>query len=135
MGANLARHLNEEGWKAAIYDRSPESVKELAKEGPNGAFSLAELIDKLPQQKIIWLMLPAGKAVDETLFGPDGVAKKMKRGDIIIDGGNSYFKDTIRRAQKLAKQGIHLLDCGTSGGQSGARNGACLMIGGGKKKF
>ena len=135
MGANLARHLNEEGWKAAIYDRSPESVKELAKEGPNGAFSLAELIDKLPQQKIIWLMLPAGKAVDETLFGPNGIAKKMKRGDIIIDGGNSYFKDTIRRAQKLAKQGIHLLDCGTSGGPSGARDGACLMIGGEKKIF
>lgn len=135
MGANLARHLNEEGWKVAGYDRSPEIVRELEKEGVTAAFTLSELAGNLSRQKIIWLMLPAGRAVDEALFGPGGLVKKLKRGDIIIDGGNSYFKDTIRRFKKLAKFGLHFLDCGTSGGPAGAKSDACLMIGGERKIF
>lgn len=135
MGANLARHFNEEKWKVVGYNRSPASTRELEKEGIIAAFNLSELTDKLPGQKIIWLMLPAGKVVDEVLFGSDGLVKKLRRGDIIIDGGNSYFKDTIRRSKKLIKLGLHFLDCGTSGGPAGARTGACLMIGGEKKIF
>ena len=130
MGANLTRRLMEKGWNVVGYNRSPEKTHALEKEGMTPAFSIRELVEKLPAQKIIWLMLPAGKTVDDMLFDEEGVVTFLKRGGIIIDGGNSFYKDTLRRSQKVTAKGIHYLDVGTSGGPAGARHGACLMIGG-----
>lgn len=136
MGANMARRMMEKGWRIVGYNRSPESVKELSREGMVPAESVADAIKKLDtRRKIVWLMVPAGKPVDDVLFGKDGLGHVLKRGDIIIDGGNSYYKDTILREKKLRRKGIAFLDCGTSGGPGGARNGACLMIGGDQKNF
>lgn len=135
MGGNLARRLLKHGWEVVAYNHSPTSVQTLEKEGAIGAYTLTEMVKKLPKRKIVWVMVPAGKPVDEVIFGKDGLVHQLKRGDIIIDGGNSYFKDTIARAKKIAKYGIHFFDVGTSGGPGGALNGACLMIGGDKKMF
>jgi 6-phosphogluconate dehydrogenase len=135
MGKSMVRRLMEKGWTVAGFDRSPETVHELEKEGMRPAYSLKELTTQLTGTKIIWIMVPAGKPVDDTIFGPEGLIKNLNKGDTIIDGGNSYFEDTVKRAKKIAKTGIHFLDCGTSGGPGGARNGACLMIGGKKADF
>lgn len=137
MGGNIARHLIGFGWDIVGYNRSPNIVKEIEREGMRGAYSLEELVEKLPSKKpkIIWLMVPAGKPVDEVLFGKLGLVKYLRKDDIIIDGGNSFYKNTVERQQKLKKYGIHYLDCGVSGGPSGARSGACLMIGGDPKIF
>jgi 6-phosphogluconate dehydrogenase len=135
MGANVGRRLVAHGWTVSAYNRTSSVTTELAKEGLTPTFSLAEMTTKLPPRKIIWLMVPAGKPVDDMLFGADGLVHHLKRGDIIIDGGNSFYKDTILRAKRLAKKGIHLFDVGTSGGPRGALHGACLMIGGNAKVF
>ncbi|MDP2654109.1 MAG: decarboxylating 6-phosphogluconate dehydrogenase [Candidatus Omnitrophota bacterium] len=135
MGAGMARRMLDQGWRVVGYNRSPDATRELAKDGLIPAFSLKEMIDNLPGKKIVWLMVPAGKSVDEIISGKDGLVQYLKPGDLIIDGGNSYYKDTVARAKKLAKLGIGFLDCGTSGGPSGARTGACLMIGGKVKDF
>lgn len=135
MGANMARRLMDKGWRVVGYNKTPEPTQELAKEGMGPAYSLKEAVEKLGPQKIVWLMVPAGKPVDEVLFAKGGLVSLLKKGDIVIDGGNSYYKDTVSRAKKLAKHGIRFLDCGTSGGPAGARNGACLMIGGKRKDF
>lgn len=135
MGGNLARRLLKHKWEVVAYNHSPNSVQALEKEGAIPAYTLTEMVQKLPKRKIVWVMVPSGKPVDEIIFGKDGLVHQLKRGDIIIDGGNSYFKDTIARAKKIAKYGIHFFDVGTSGGPGGALNGACLMIGGDKKIF
>ncbi len=135
MGGNLARRLMEKGWQGVGYNRSAEKTNELASEGMIPAFSLKELVEKLPKDKIIWLMLPAGETVDHALFDKEGLVTLTKRGGIIIDGGNSYYKDTVLRYKKVVKKGIHYMDVGTSGGPGGARNGACLMVGGEKIIF
>jgi len=135
MGANMARRMMEKGWRVTGYNRSPGIVHELSREGLIPALSLNEVVEKLPSPRIIWLMVPAGKTVDEVLFGPTGLVRLLKRGDIIIDGGNSYFKDTVARSKKLRRHGIRFMDCGTSGGPRGARTGACLMIGGKQEDF
>jgi len=135
MGANMAQNMISRGWKVVGYNRTKEKTEELSKEGIIPAYNINEMLHKLPKQKIIWLMVPAGKAVDEVLFGKNGIAKKLKKGDVIIDGGNSFYKNTIKRAKKLEKLGISFLDVGTSGGPEGALRGACLMIGGKKKDF
>jgi len=136
MGANMCRRLMDKGWRVVGYNRSPEAVQLLKKEGLVPVFTIPELVKNLSaKQKVIWLMVPAGKPVDEVLFGKEGLVKYLKAGDLIIDGGNSYYKDAVIRAKKLAKYGIRFLDCGTSGGPGGARNGACLMIGGKRKDF
>lgn len=134
MGGNLARHLAEQGWKVVGYNRSEEVTKKLAEEGIVPVFSFPELVQKLSTPRVIWLMLTAGEAVDHVLFDKkDGLINILKKGDIIIDGGNSFYKDAIKRSLKLKKKGIHFIDVGTSGGPAGARNGACLMIGGEEK--
>ncbi len=135
MGMNMARHLLEQGWKVIGFDRSPETTRTLAGEGIIPAYSLKELAEKFSGTKVVWVMVPAGKPVDDVIFGKEGLVHYLKKDDFIIDGGNSFYQDTVKRAQKLSKTGIRFLDCGTSGGPAGARQGACLMIGGEKADF
>lgn len=135
MGANMARRMMDQGWRVVGHNRSPEVTAAMVKEGLVPATSVREVVELLPKRKIVWLMVSAGAAVDEFLFGKEGLVKHLKPGDIVIDGGNSFYKDTITRAKKLKKYGIGFLDCGTSGGPEGARRGACLMIGGERKVF
>jgi glucose-6-phosphate 1-dehydrogenase len=135
MGAGLARQWHEKGWRVVVYNRHPEKVKELEAEGIEGARTLDELIATLPTPRVVWLMVTAGKPVDDFLFSKDGLVSKLKKGDIVIDGGNSFFEDSMRRAKLLAKRGIKFLDAGTSGGPSGARHGACIMVGGDKVSY
>jgi len=133
MGGGIARQLMEKGWDVVGYNRTAEVTKGMEMEGLTGAYSHQELIKKLPKPRVVWLMIPAGKPVDDTLFGKDGLVKLMDKGDIIVDGGNSYFKNTVKRAKKVTSKGIHYVDAGVSGGPKGARYGACIMVGGEKK--
>jgi 6-phosphogluconate dehydrogenase len=126
MGANLVRRLMRDGHRCVVYDVNPEVVKQLEEEGATGATSLQELVDKLEQPRAVWLMLPAA-IVDSTL---DELTSLLEPGDAVIDGGNSYYRDDITRAERLAAQDIHYVDCGTSGGVWGLERGYCLMIGG-----
>jgi 6-phosphogluconate dehydrogenase len=126
MGSNMVRRLMKAGHECVVYDRSPESVAQLGKDGAAGASSLDEFIGKLKAPRAIWLMVPAA-VVDQTL---QDLASRLQKGDIIIDGGNSYYIDDIRRAKELQPRGIHYADVGTSGGVWGLERGYCLMIGG-----
>ncbi len=135
MGANVARQLHEKGWRVIASNRSPEPVKMIQKEGIEGVFTLAEMAEKLPHPRIVWLMITAGKANDDLLFGKDGVAQHLKKGDIVIDAANAFYEDSVRRAKLLKKRGIRFVDVGFSGGPGGARNGGSLMIGGDKKTY
>jgi 6-phosphogluconate dehydrogenase len=126
MGANMVRRLLKAGHQCVVFDRSPQSVAELVKEGAVGAASLDELVQKLKPPRPVWLMIPAG-FVDGTLKDLTG---KLAKGDIVIDGGNSYYIDDIRRAGELAEKGLHYVDVGTSGGVWGLERGYCQMIGG-----
>jgi len=135
MGANMCRHLLERGWKVVGYNRSEEETKKLSKFGLIPAYSLKDLVNNLSKSKIVWLMIPSGKAIDEIIFGKDGLVKLLAKGDTIIDGGNSFYEDSARRVKKLKKFGINFVDVGFSGGPGGARDGASLMVGGEKKIF
>ena len=135
MGAGLARQWHDRGWRVVAYNRHPERTKELEEDGLTGASTLDELVARLPAPRAVWIMVTAGKPVDELLFGKDGLASKLKRGDLVIDGGNSFFEDSRRRAKLLARKGIKFLDAGVSGGPAGARNGACMMIGGDQASY
>lgn len=136
MGKGLARRLKEKGWRVVGLDHSPEATQTLADEKTiEPADSAATLASKLSAPRTVWLMVPSGKPVEETLFGKGGLAEVLSPGDIIIDGGNSLYKNSIERAQKLKEKGIHFVDAGVSGGPGGARNGACLMVGGEKEIF
>ena len=126
MGANMVRRLQKAGHKCVVYDRSPETVKELAGEGATGASSIEDFIGKLQKPRAIWLMVPAA-VVDATIAS---LLPKLEKDDILIDGGNSYYIDDIRRAKELAPRGIHYVDVGTSGGVWGLERGYCQMIGG-----
>jgi len=126
MGANMVRRLQKGGHQCVVYDRSADSVKQLSGEGATGAASLNEFVAKLQRPRAIWLMVPAA-SVDATL---DEISPLLTKGDVVVDGGNSYYVDDIRRSKTLAKEGIHYLDCGTSGGVFGLERGYCLMIGG-----
>jgi 6-phosphogluconate dehydrogenase len=126
MGANLVRRLMRDGHECVVYNRSPDPVRRLESEGAIGAGSLKELVAKLSPPRAAWVMIPAaltGQIVDE-------LAGLMDEGDIIIDGGNSYYRDDIARAQQLKPGGIHYVDIGTSGGVFGLERGFCLMVGG-----
>jgi 6-phosphogluconate dehydrogenase len=126
MGANMVRRLIRGGHECVISDMSPKAVQELVAEHAVGASDLRDLIRKLEKPRAIWLMVPAA-AVDETIFNLLG---HLEAGDIVIDGGNSYYVDDIRRAKELAAKGIHYVDVGTSGGVWGLERGYCMMIGG-----
>lgn len=130
MGFNMAHRLLNNHHEVVAWNKSSESIKEIEKLGAIGANSLQDLVNKLPGRKVVWLMVPAGKPVDETL---DILLTLLGKNDIIIDGGNSYWRETQLRAEKSAKKEIHFLDCGTSGGVWGLQNGYCLMYGGVKE--
>jgi 6-phosphogluconate dehydrogenase len=129
MGANMVRRLQKNGHTCVVYDRSADSVKQLSGEGATGAISLDDFVKKLQKPRAIWLMVPAA-VVDATLHE---LTSKLDVGDIVIDGGNSYYIDDIRRAKELSGQGIHYCDVGTSGGVWGLERGYCQMIGGEKE--
>jgi 6-phosphogluconate dehydrogenase len=135
MGSGIAQHLLEDGFTVYGYNRTEAVTLDHVQYGLKPTKSLQELVESLPTPRVIWLMLTAGKPTDDTIFGENGLVKYLQPGDILIDGGNSFYEDTIKRASKLAKLGIKLIDVGTSGGPSGARNGACLMVGGTKAEY
>jgi 6-phosphogluconate dehydrogenase len=126
MGANLVRRLMRDGHRCVAYDRNPDAVKALEAEGAAGAESLADFAAKLDKPRNIWIMVPAG-VVESTLHD---LRPLLDADDIVIDGGNSYYRDDIARARDLKRDGIHFVDCGTSGGVWGLDRGYCLMIGG-----
>jgi 6-phosphogluconate dehydrogenase len=126
MGANMVRRLIKKGHNCVVFDRSPKAVDDLVKEKATGAASLAELVEKLAKPRAIWLMVPAA-VVDDTIAD---LLPHLEAGDILIDGGNSYYVDDIRRAKDLTHRKIHYVDVGTSGGVWGLERGYCMMIGG-----
>jgi 6-phosphogluconate dehydrogenase len=127
MGANIARRLLRAGHRCVVYDVEAEAVATLAAEGAEGANDLEELAAKLKPPRAVWLMVPAGEITESTV---QAVAGLLAPGDAIVDGGNSYYRDDLRRHGDLAERGIELIDCGTSGGVFGLDRGYCLMIGG-----
>jgi len=127
MGLNMARRLLRGGHQVVGYNRSPEKTKEIVEEGAKGSFSLQELVDTLTAPRVVWLMVPAGKPVDDNL---EQLRELLEVGDIVIDGGNTYYKDDLRRAEMLAEKGIKFMDVGVSGGIWGLKEGYCLMAGG-----
>jgi 6-phosphogluconate dehydrogenase len=127
MGANMVRRLLRGGHECVVYDRDPAPVAELVKEGAAGSASLDELVQKLGGPRTVWLMLPAGDVTERTVAA---LAERLAPGDALIDGGNSYFKDDVRRSRDLAGRNLRYLDVGTSGGIWGLERGYCLMIGG-----
>jgi len=129
MGANMVRRLMKAGHQCVVFDRSPDAVKELVKEKAVGATSLADLVKKLQKPRAVWLMVPAA-VVDKSIAD---LLPLLEPGDVLIDGGNSYYVDDIRRARELAPKKIHYVDVGTSGGVWGLERGYCMMIGGEKE--
>lgn len=141
MGKNIVLHLLEEGIQVVAWNRSPEPRKELEKEAKqlkSGYRNLkivettSELVKNLEKQRVIWLMVTAGKAVDLVI---GDLENKLDVGDLIVDGGNSFYLETLKRGKRLSKLGIHFMDVGTSGGVESARSGACLMVGGTKDDY
>ncbi len=142
MGKGLAEQLLEKNWEVFGMNRSQEVVQELSTRGLKPVQSLDDIIEQVPAPRVIWLMLPAGAVVDEYLFGApgttgEGLVSKLSAGDMIIDGGNSYFEETKQRGEKVeaAGTGVKFMDVGVSGGPGGARNGACCMVGGSDEAF
>jgi 6-phosphogluconate dehydrogenase len=130
MGSNMVQRLLQAGQKVVVWDTNPEIVKQLETKGAIGVRNIQELIEALPEQKIVWLMVPSGKPVDDNL---ETLSQHLTNGSIIIDGGNSNWKDTQQRSKRLKLKGIDYIDCGTSGGVWGLQNGYCLMYGGQKE--
>jgi len=130
MGANMTRRLVRGGHEVVVTDLSPDNVKQIAGEGAIASASLDDFVSKLGKPRVAWLMVPAGGPTEQTV---QALAQRMKSGDIIIDGGNSYFKDDVRRSKQLSEKGIHYVDVGTSGGVWGLERGYCMMIGGPKE--
>ena len=127
MGANLVRRLMRDGHRCVVFDQSQSAVEDLAADGAVGAESLSDLVKKLTAPRAVWVMVPAGDVTDRVVAD---LASLLEPGDTIIDGGNSYYRDDIRRSDTLRASGIDLVDCGTSGGVWGLERGYCLMIGG-----
>jgi 6-phosphogluconate dehydrogenase len=130
MGANMTERLVLGGHRVITYDRSAEAVQRVVDKGAVGAHSLADFVKQLSLPRAIWLMVPAGDPVDQTI---ELLLPQLSKGDVLIDGGNSNYKDSIRRAEKLKQQGLHFVDAGTSGGIWGLKVGYCMMIGGEKE--
>jgi 6-phosphogluconate dehydrogenase len=129
MGGNIVRRLERAGHACVVYDRNPAAVNELAGEGASGADGLAAMVAKLTAPRAVWIMLPAGHITEETVTA---LTSLMEAGDTVIDGGNSFYKDDIRRAAELRAKGLEYVDVGTSGGVWGLERGYCMMIGGEK---
>lgn len=132
MGYNLALNMHEKNFKVIAYNRSPQKLDKIKKDGIEVVYSIDDLINNLKKPRVIWLMVTSGSALDDLL---EVVTPKLSEGDIVIDGGNSFYKDTVKRGAVLEGINLNYLDVGTSGGISGARNGACMMIGGKKEIF
>ena len=130
MGANMVRRLSAAGHQCVVFDLDPGNVEKLSSEGATGAVSLDEFVEKLDKPRAAWIMVPAGEATEKTV---QALADRLEPDDMIIDGGNSYFKDDVRRSRELRTKGIHYVDAGTSGGIWGVERGYCLMIGGEKR--
>ena len=129
MGFNMVQRLLSDGHEVVVWNRTPATVEEISRKGAIGSASLKELTEKLPGRKLVWLMVPSGKPVDDNL---DVLLTLLNKEDIIVDGGNSNWRDTRLRAERATAKGVHYLDCGTSGGVWGLKNGYCLMVGGDK---
>ncbi|TAJ33659.1 MAG: decarboxylating 6-phosphogluconate dehydrogenase [Reyranella sp.] len=130
MGANLVRRLVRQGHECVVFDQNPAAVAGLADERVQGGSDLAGLVSKLSKPRAVWVMLPAGEITEQTVAE---LGRLLEPGDTIIDGGNAFFQDDVRRAKEMKAKGIHYLDCGTSGGVWGLERGYCLMIGGDKQ--
>src|SRR3984893_12141214 len=130
MGANMVRRLMKGGHQCVVFDLNPDNVKKLSSEGAIGASSVEDFVKKLNKPRAAWVMVPAGAATESTVLNLAGL---MESGDTIIDGGNSYYKDDVRRSKILRDKGLHYLDVGTSGGVWGIERGYCMMIGGSKE--
>jgi len=131
MGKNMVLRLLDAGWNIVAYNRSPESVKEVEEKGAVGTFSVKELISKLSVPRVVWVMV-SHQAVDEMI---SEIVPLLEKGDLIIDGGNSPYQESMRRAKDLNAKGIEFLDIGVSGGPGGSLNGACMMVGGKKELY
>lgn len=132
MGLNLVQNLLHHQHQVVAYDVNAESVKLASGYGADGVLSLEDMIAKLEKPRIVWMMVPAGTIVDSVI---DSLSPLIQEGDILIDGGNSHYKESVSRAERLAEKGIHYFDVGTSGGMEGAQNGGCFMIGGNQDVF
>jgi len=132
MGSNMVSNLLDHKYEVVVYNRTKEKMEEVVKQGAVPSSSISELVNFLPEKKVVWLMVNAGEALDAVLAE---LTPLLKEGDIVVDGGNSYYKDSQKRYENLKKLGISFMDCGTSGGMGGARNGACLMIGGDRESY
>jgi len=133
MGANIVRRLVDHGHECVVYDHNPDAVKAVAGEDKiTGVSSLSELVDNLTKPRVVWVMVPAGDITTEAI---KELVNTLQSGDIVIDGGNTYYRDDLKHAKALSEKGIHLLDCGTSGGVWGRERGYCLMIGGDDQAF
>lgn len=132
MGSNMAQRLLAAGHQIVAFDHLVEAVETLENQGAIGSGSIHELVSKMTPPRAVWLMVPSGEPTEKTT---ESLAAEMVPGDVIIDGGNSYYKDSIRRSQKLSEQGIHFLDVGVSGGIWGLKEGYSLMVGGNKEAY
>jgi 6-phosphogluconate dehydrogenase len=133
MGANIVRRLVDQGHECVVYDHNPDAVKALVGENKiTGVSSLSELVDNLTKPRVVWVMVPAGNITTEAI---KELVNTLQSGDIVIDGGNTYYRDDLKHSKALSERGIHLLDCGTSGGVWGRERGYCLMIGGDDQAF
>lgn len=130
MGMGVALHAKEKGWRVVGYNRSEDKTHEFVAEGGEGTASLSELVGALEHPRIVWSMLPAGDATEEILLGEGGLLPLLSHGDIVIDAGNAFYEDSVRRAKFSAEKGIAFVDVGYSGGPRGARQDGCLMVGG-----
>ncbi len=132
MGMNMAKRLLRGNHRVFAYNRTPGKTEEIVKQGAIGAYTLSELAEKLPPPRVVWMMLPAGGAIDDHI---SQLLDLLDPGDIVVDGGNTYYKDDMRRANLLAEKDIHLMDVGVSGGIWGLELGYCLMVGGRREAF
>jgi 6-phosphogluconate dehydrogenase len=132
MGSNMTRRLLDGGHRVAVYDPIKEAIEALVAQGATGSVSITDLVGRLAPPRAIWLMVPSGEPTESTI---DTVAAELSQGDVVIDGGNSNYKDSVRRASALLEKGINFLDAGTSGGIWGLKEGYCLMVGGDIEAF
>src|SRR5258708_11057317 len=129
MGGNIVRRLMKHGHSTVVYDKDPKAVAAISADGAVGSSALEDFVKKLEKPRTAWVMLPAGKITEATI---DALSKLMEPGDVIIDGGNTFWQDDVRRGKALKERGIHYIDVGTSGGVWGIERGYCMMIGGDK---